>query len=91
MGLGMRRKQQHAPKRMQSSVPQSAVYRMRINWSHGLRRITLQNGSVSVPVVIWTARFDSLKERLDSANVRWSKRAFEDLRELGEEIAVAYG
>ena len=37
------------------------------------------------------AAFCQLKERLDSANVRWSKRAFEDLRELGEEIAVAYG
>ena len=37
------------------------------------------------------AAFRQLKERLDSANVRWSKRAFEDLRELGEEIAVAYG
>jgi geranylgeranyl pyrophosphate synthase len=35
--------------------------------------------------------FRQLKERLDSANVRWSKRAFEDLQELGEEIAVAYG
>ncbi len=75
----------------QSSVPQSVVYRMRINWSHGLRRITLQNGSVSMPEVIWTAAFRQLKERLDSANVHWSKRAFEDLRELGEEIAVAYG
>jgi geranylgeranyl pyrophosphate synthase len=37
------------------------------------------------------AAFRQLKERLDSANVRWSKRAFEDLRELGEEITVAYG
>jgi geranylgeranyl pyrophosphate synthase len=36
------------------------------------------------------AAFRQLKERLDSANVRWSRRAFEDLRELGEEITVAY-
>jgi hypothetical protein len=35
--------------------------------------------------------FRQLKERLDGVNVRWSKRALEDLRELGEEIAVAYG
>ena len=35
--------------------------------------------------------FRQLKQRLDSANVRWSRRAFEDLRELGEEITVAYG
>ena len=35
--------------------------------------------------------FRQLKERLDSDDVRWSKRAFEDLRELGEEITVAYG
>jgi len=35
--------------------------------------------------------FRQLKERLDSANVRWSRRAFEDLRELAEEITVAYG
>ena len=37
------------------------------------------------------AVFRQLKERLDGANVRWSRRAFEDLRELGEEITVAYG
>jgi geranylgeranyl pyrophosphate synthase len=37
------------------------------------------------------AAFRQLKERLDNANVRWSKRAFEDLRELGNEITVAYG
>ena len=37
------------------------------------------------------AAFQQLKERLDSVNVRWSKRAFEDLRELGEEISIAYG
>jgi geranylgeranyl pyrophosphate synthase len=37
------------------------------------------------------AAFRQLKERLDSANVRWSKRAFEDLRELGNEITIAYG
>jgi hypothetical protein len=35
--------------------------------------------------------FRQLKERLDGTNVRWSRRAFEDLRELGEEITVAYG
>jgi geranylgeranyl pyrophosphate synthase len=37
------------------------------------------------------AAFRQLKERLDSANVRFSRDAFEDLRELGEEITVAYG
>jgi geranylgeranyl pyrophosphate synthase len=37
------------------------------------------------------AVFRQLKERLDGTNVRWSRRAFEDLRELGEEITVAYG
>ena len=37
------------------------------------------------------AAFQQLKERLDSVNVRWSKCAFEDLRELGEEISIAYG
>jgi hypothetical protein len=37
------------------------------------------------------AAFRQLKERLDSANVRFSRPAFEDLRELGEEITVAYG
>ena len=35
--------------------------------------------------------FKQLKERLDSDKVQWSRRAFEDLRELGEEITVAYG
>lgn len=37
------------------------------------------------------AAFRQLKDRLDSANVRCSRRAFEDLRELGEEITIAYG
>jgi geranylgeranyl pyrophosphate synthase len=37
------------------------------------------------------AAFCHLKERLESENVQWSRRAFEDLRELGEEITVAYG
>jgi geranylgeranyl pyrophosphate synthase len=35
--------------------------------------------------------FRQLRERLESANVQWSRRAFDDLRELGEEITVAYG
>ena len=35
--------------------------------------------------------FRQLKERLDSDNVQWSRRVFEELRELGEEITVAYG
>jgi geranylgeranyl pyrophosphate synthase len=34
--------------------------------------------------------FASLKKRLDAQRVPWSKRAFEDLRALGEEIADAY-
>jgi geranylgeranyl pyrophosphate synthase len=37
------------------------------------------------------AAFHQLEERLDNAGVRWSRRAFDDLRELGEEVAVAYG
>ncbi len=37
------------------------------------------------------AAFRQLEERLDSARVRWSRGAFDDLRELGEEITVAYG
>jgi geranylgeranyl pyrophosphate synthase len=35
--------------------------------------------------------FDSLKARLKVADARWSRRAFDELRDLGEEIAVAYG
>ena len=35
--------------------------------------------------------FRQLKERLDNDNVQWSRRVFEDLRELGEQITVAYG
>jgi hypothetical protein len=35
--------------------------------------------------------FRQLKERLDGENVPWSKSAFDELRELGEEITVAYG
>ena len=35
--------------------------------------------------------FRQLRERLDSDNVQWSRRAFDELRELGEEITVAYG
>lgn len=35
--------------------------------------------------------FDALKERLGAAGARWSRRALDELRGLGEEIAVAYG
>jgi len=35
--------------------------------------------------------FNQLEKRLDAERVRWSKGAFKELRELGEEIAVAYG
>jgi geranylgeranyl pyrophosphate synthase len=34
--------------------------------------------------------FESLKRRLDDAGVRWSRCALDELRELGEEIAIAY-
>jgi geranylgeranyl pyrophosphate synthase len=34
--------------------------------------------------------FDDLKVGLESAGVRWSVRAFDEIRELGEKIAVAY-
>ena len=36
----------------------------------------------------WT--FQRLEQRLNAEQITWSKRAFEKLRELGEEIAVAY-
>jgi hypothetical protein len=35
--------------------------------------------------------FDALKDQLDATGARWSRRALEELRDLGEEIAVAYG
>jgi len=35
--------------------------------------------------------FARLEKALSAAGARWSRRAFDDLRELGEEIAVAYG
>ena len=35
--------------------------------------------------------YNRLRAGLESQHVRWSRRAFEELRELGEEIAVAYG
>jgi geranylgeranyl pyrophosphate synthase len=35
--------------------------------------------------------FDNLKNRLSAEHVRWSARALDELRALGEEIAVAYG
>lgn len=35
--------------------------------------------------------FDHLRKRLIAERVRWSARAFDELRALGEEIAVAYG
>jgi geranylgeranyl pyrophosphate synthase len=35
--------------------------------------------------------FDMLEQRLVAAGARWSRRAFDELRDLGEEIAVAYG
>lgn len=35
--------------------------------------------------------FNHLKKRLIAERVRWSTRAFDELRALGEEIAVAYG
>jgi geranylgeranyl pyrophosphate synthase len=35
--------------------------------------------------------FDQLKKRLIAERVRWSARAFDELRALGEEIAVVYG
>ena len=35
--------------------------------------------------------FDRLKQRLCQSDIAWSSRAFNELRLLGEEIAVAYG
>lgn len=35
--------------------------------------------------------YNRLRAGLESQHVRWSPRAFEELRKLGEEIAVAYG
>jgi geranylgeranyl pyrophosphate synthase len=35
--------------------------------------------------------FDSFEGRLNIAKVNWSRGAFDELRALGEEIAVAYG
>jgi geranylgeranyl pyrophosphate synthase len=35
--------------------------------------------------------YNCLREELESRHVRWSPRAFEELRKLGEEITVAYG
>jgi len=35
--------------------------------------------------------FSKLEKGLDAASLRWSKEAFAELRELGEEIAIAYG
>jgi geranylgeranyl pyrophosphate synthase len=35
--------------------------------------------------------FTTLETRLEEAGVDWSRRAFDELRELGAEIAVAYG
>ena len=35
--------------------------------------------------------FDQLKTRLIAERARWSARAFDELRALGDEIAVAYG
>ena len=37
------------------------------------------------------AAFHKLEERLNSHNVHWSKCVFDELRQLGEEITVAYG
>ena len=34
--------------------------------------------------------FDALKERLGGTGARWSRRALDELRDLGEEITVAY-
>jgi geranylgeranyl pyrophosphate synthase len=34
--------------------------------------------------------FNTLKTRLETAGVDWSHRAFDELRDLGEEIAIAY-
>ena len=35
--------------------------------------------------------FETLEQRLTAAGARWSRRAFDELRDLGEEITVAYG
>jgi geranylgeranyl pyrophosphate synthase len=35
--------------------------------------------------------YNRLRAGLESQNARWSPRAFEELRKLGEELAVAYG
>ena len=35
--------------------------------------------------------FSALEDRLDASRAHWSRRAFDELRDLGEEIAVAYG
>jgi geranylgeranyl pyrophosphate synthase len=37
------------------------------------------------------ASFNALEKHLSASGARWSPRAFDELRELGEEIAVAYG
>ena len=35
--------------------------------------------------------FSALEKRLGAAGAHWSRRAFDELRDLGEEIALAYG
>ncbi len=37
------------------------------------------------------AVYDNLRNRFETENIRWSARPFEELRRLGEEIAIAYG
>jgi geranylgeranyl pyrophosphate synthase len=53
---------------------------------HQLIEITRKNASVHLD-----RSFDHLKNRLNAERVRWSARVFDELRALGEEIAVAYG
>jgi geranylgeranyl pyrophosphate synthase len=52
---------------------------------HGILHQTRQSARKYLEV-----SFETLEKRLITAGARWSRRAFDELRDLGEEIAVAY-
>ena len=53
--------------------------------------LTWYRRRVKAPARISIAVSSNLKNRLSAEGARWSARVFDELRALGEEIAVAYG
>ena len=91
LGLGHRRAHQHAPQHYRefivavSRLPDAGDLQCWME-THGLVEQTRASARAYLDRC-----FDNLQQRLSTCGARWSARVCDELRGLGEEIAVAYG